>query len=451
MTHPDLEPGAIEGLRTELGLAAPPGRTSEAPAPDASAPEARAPRANARVKAMARRAMERVAASSAGNRALNAVASRGAVYTEPHREAETNRLAVEVALLSARLEALVPALHALQNLGSGAEIVAGSADLQGQLRGFDVNQELFKAELAEFRAQLEGLGQAIAPAAGLPGVAIRFAELRERVNALDRRARSTAEPAAPRSAIEPGATAHVEPAAGTEFDYVGFEHRFRGDSAVILPILESRYLELLESNQPVLDFGCGRGELVAALRNHGIDAVGVDPDRGMVDEAQAKGLPVEAADGIAWLRDQPEGSLGSIISVHVVEHLELPVLVEFLDLASSRLRPGGLLVAETPNPASLVVLGNSYILDPTHVWPLHPSLLTFLCERAGFRSVEQRYYSPAEGYHLPLVDMHEDVPPWAATINQAFTQINDTVFGPQEYAVLATTPTASRADLETDD
>ena len=82
-------------------------------------------------------------------------------------------------------------------------------------------------------------------------------------------------------------------------------------------------------------------------------------------------------------RRLPEQSLGSIISVHVVEHLPLATLVELLELAATRLRPGGIFVAETPNPASLIVLGNSYILDPTHVWPLHPSLLTFLCERAG--------------------------------------------------------------------
>jgi hypothetical protein len=89
----------------------------------------------------------------------------------------------------------------------------------------------------------------------------------------------------------------------------------------------------------------------------------------------------------------------------------------------------------------LIVLGTSFILDPTHVWPLHPSLLTFLCERAGFRAVEQRYFSPASAYHLPRVDTEDpDVPAWAATVNDAFTRLDDTLFGPQEYAVIATTP-----------
>ena len=127
--------------------------------------------------------------------------------------------------------------------------------------------------------------------------------------------------------------------------------------------------------------------------------------------------------------------------MHVAEHLPLPALLELLELAASRLRPGGLLVAETPNPAALVVLGNSYILDPTHVWPLHPSLFTFLCERAGFRDVELRFHSPAEAYHLPRLELPAGTE-WAQPVNDAVDRLNDVLFGPQEYAVLARTPPA---------
>jgi hypothetical protein len=55
--------------------------------------------------------------------------------------------------------------------------------------------------------------------------------------------------------------------------------------------------------------------------------------------------------------------------------------------------------------------------------------------------VEQRYYAPAEAYHLPRVDVDDpEVPAWAATVNDAFARLDDTLFGPQEYAVVATTP-----------
>ena len=51
------------------------------------------------------------------------------------------------------------------------------------------------------------------------------------------------------------------------------------------------------------------------------------------------------------------------------------------------------------------------------------------------------FYSPAEGYHLPRLDLPADAPTWAASADEAFARLNDVLFGPQEYAVVATTPT----------
>src|SRR5262249_55165125 len=171
------------------------------------------------------------------------------------------------------------------------------------------------------------------------------------------------------------------------FDYVGFEQRFRGDPSVILANVEKRYADVLATSPPVLDIGCGRGELVGLLGERGIEAYGIDLDASLVAEANAHGLDVRLADAVAHLESLEPASLGAIVTTHVVEHLELDDLIRVLELAVSRLRPGGVFIAETPNPASLIVLGNSYILDPTHVRPLHPSLLAFLCESAGFREV----------------------------------------------------------------
>jgi hypothetical protein len=105
------------------------------------------------------------------------------------------------------------------------------------------------------------------------------------------------------------------------------------------------------------------------------------------------------------------------------------------------------LIAETPNPAALIVLGNSYILDPTHVRPLHPSLLSFLCEGAGFRDVRLRFYAPASDYHLqPVRD--PAAPAWIAQVNEAFAKLNSVLFGPQDYAVIATTAPVAEGTAE---
>jgi hypothetical protein len=34
----------------------------------------------------------------------------------------------------------------------------------------------------------------------------------------------------------------------------------------------------------------------------------------------------------------------------------------------------------------------------------------------------------------------DDDAPWAATINESLRRLNEVLFGPQDYAVLATTP-----------
>ena len=326
-----------------------------------------------------------------------------------------------------------------------------------------VNLELLKGEVRELQHTLEELGMAFAPATGLAGAAARFAELREAVNGLERRLRNltltgpahdgggpntvaTAGPAQPTERAghtEP--TQPTEPAqASTLFNYVGFERRFRGDPEAINATLLDRYGDLLAGHQPVVDIGCGRAELLESLAARGVEVVGVEPDPGMVAEGRDRGVTVHQALAGEYLRSVPDASLGSIITTHVVEHLPLDALIEMLELSVRKLRPGGVFVGETPNPASLIVLGNSYILDPTHVMPLHPSLLAFLCESAGFRDVRLRFYSPASGYQLPAVRPPGRSPRWAVAmagqVNTAFDQLNTVLFGPQEYAVVALTP-----------
>ena len=428
MSHPDLDPAAQQRLLAQGERVA--GRA------DMATPEEPAP-APAPVPGRPWKQKLRDVARPVADPALDRLANVVAARIRHTMRSEYDELAAGVELIRAEHAAL---LHALD--GVNAFSAGGAAT---RIDALEVNGELMKAELAAFRVSLESFGQAIAPAAGLAGVPARFAELREQLNALDRRVRAAA-PAGSDAGVAgegstAGSTTPTTDATGG-FDYVGFERRFRGDSETVLATLADRYGPLLADNQPVLDFGCGRGELIEVLAGRGIQAFGVDPDPGMVAEAQGHGRAVQLGDGLDYLRQAPTNELGAVISVHVVEHLELPVLVELLELAAARLRPGGVFVAETPNPMSLVVLGNSYVLDPTHVWPLHPSLMTFLAERAGFRDVELRFYSPAEDYRLAPIDAGPDGPAWVTDLNVAIDRLNDVLFGPQEYAIITHTPPA---------
>jgi glycosyltransferase involved in cell wall biosynthesis/2-polyprenyl-3-methyl-5-hydroxy-6-metoxy-1,4-benzoquinol methylase len=174
-----------------------------------------------------------------------------------------------------------------------------------------------------------------------------------------------------------GGTGDLEP-------YRAFTDVFRGTEERVRALQEP-YVPLLRDAAPVLDAGCGRGEMLDLLAEAGIEARGVDGDAGMVEHARRKGHDVVLADVNEHLEGLPEGSLGAIVSLEVVEHMPADALERFLALSRARLRQGGVLIAETVNPHALFAL-KGFWLDPTHHHPLFPEVLLTLARIAGFPS-----------------------------------------------------------------
>lgn len=139
---------------------------------------------------------------------------------------------------------------------------------------------------------------------------------------------------------------------------------------------------------PVLELAPGRGELLGLLAEAGVPAHGVDLDEGMVERAREAGLDVRLGDALQGLRAEPDASLGAVVSVHFVEHLQPDVLLEVVREAARALRPGGRFVAATPNAASHAVMGYDFWRDPTHVRFYDPDLLAFFCAEAGLEVQE---------------------------------------------------------------
>src|SRR5262249_37981263 len=146
------------------------------------------------------------------------------------------------------------------------------------------------------------------------------------------------------------------------------EARMRGSTESVRT-RQHGYVDDFRDQAPVLDIGCGRGELLGLLREVGIEARGIDADADMVAYARGEGLDVEQADALAYLDGLDDGSLGGIFLGQVVEHLPPGTLVRLLELSARKLRAGGLLVAETINPLSPLAL-RSYFADLTHAQPL---------------------------------------------------------------------------------
>lgn len=168
--------------------------------------------------------------------------------------------------------------------------------------------------------------------------------------------------------------------------YRGFEDIFRGSEDFIRE-RQRVYVDLLRECPPVLDVGCGRGELLDLLRDAGVEARGVDLDEGMVAHCREKGHAVELGDANDYLERLDDGSLGAIFAAQVVEHMPYESLLRFFDLARRKLRPGGLFVIETVNPHSIQAL-KAFWVDLTHEQPIFPEVALALCRLHGFESAQ---------------------------------------------------------------
>ena len=228
-----------------------------------------------------------------------------------------------------------------------------------------------------------------------------------------------------------------------EHVYLELERRFRGTEEEIAERI-SRFLPNLEGRGEVLDLGCGRGEALAVLRGREIPARGVDLSASMVAECQRKGLTAEVGDLLDYLAGVAEGRFGGIVSFHVIEHLPPEVLDRLARLAWRALRPGGVLILETPNPLSLVVAARNFWLDPTHKRPVHPESLKLSLELAGFDPVERIDLRPfPEVERLPEIRIDSvtaEQRALAFEINSLRDKLDDLLFGCQDYAVIASKP-----------
>lgn len=273
----------------------------------------------------------------------------------------------------------------------------------------------------------------------------RHRELSRRIEAL------VGELAALRAAVErvrePGASMALAPlpvvpaGAGTlpAGAYLAFEDRHRGTREEIRH-RQRVFLDLFPAG-PILDVGCGRGEFLELCREAKVEARGIDVDPGMVARCREAGLEVAEADALAYLGALGDGSLGGVFCSQVIEHLPAGAFIALVRLAHAKLRPGGTLLCETPNPTCLTVFSGAFYVDLTHIKPIHPQAAVFVLEAAGFRDVEVRYVNPypPDARLRPLEKLwylrrYEEA--FLDTINDNIARLNELLYGAQDYAVI---------------
>jgi O-antigen chain-terminating methyltransferase len=171
--------------------------------------------------------------------------------------------------------------------------------------------------------------------------------------------------------------------------YKAFEDQFRGSRELIKerlrayqPFLEN--LRTIDPNGQALDLGCGRGEWLEILGELNIAASGIDLDEGMLSDCRKLGLNVEQGNALTKLSQQADNSLVLISGFHLAEHLSNADLQTLIHESHRTLKPGGLLILETPNTENITVATINFYFDPSHLRPIPAKLLQFLTLHFGF-------------------------------------------------------------------
>lgn len=175
--------------------------------------------------------------------------------------------------------------------------------------------------------------------------------------------------------------------------YRAFEDKHRGSRDLIKGRLRAYipYLKVLATIYPgsnAVDLGCGRGEWLEILKELHFCEKGVDLDSGMLSSCIENNLNVEQGDALKVLATLQDESQSIVSAFHLVEHITFEQLQMLVTEALRVLRPGGILIMETPNPENIVVATSNFYLDPTHQRPIPPMLLSFTAEFTGFARVK---------------------------------------------------------------
>ena len=178
---------------------------------------------------------------------------------------------------------------------------------------------------------------------------------------------------------------------------------------------------------------CGDASLVESLLAAEVDAYGVDPSDLALEPALDRGVDVRAEPALDHLDVVADEALGGIVLTGSVQWLRPNERERLLDLVSSRLALGGILVLHSASPAAWAASAPPVVRDLAPGHPLHPETWAHLLGVRGFAVTA----TVAGGDDRRLAHVGGKTAD-AATVNAAIDAINVQLLGPTEYLVVAT-------------
>lgn len=159
----------------------------------------------------------------------------------------------------------------------------------------------------------------------------------------------------------------------------------------------------LPKTTPVLDIGCGSGQLLYFLKQQGFtDLVGIDLDRTQVAIGRELGLDCRCVPVLDFLAEDSR-QYGVVAMLDILEHFTREELFPILNAVSAKMAPGGRLLASVPNADSPHGLRSTYA-DITHEISFTPTSLSELLFCHGlkvtaFRDPWPAPVSPARAFY----------------------------------------------------
>lgn len=222
---------------------------------------------------------------------------------------------------------------------------------------------------------------------------------------------------------------------GGKLNYFDFENHFRGSRTLIKERFAA-YVPYFQipPTEMVADLGCGRGEFIELMYENGVHVKGVDNYQPFIDYCRERGFDVDKSDALTWLNSCPDNSLSGIFMGQVIEHVSFDYAIALIKCAYRKLKVDCYFVLETPNSQSLSTYCNFYI-DAGHTKPIHYATLEYIFNIVGYQNI-QRLNNELTLSKCRL-SLLEDSIQVSDSINKNITILNNTLFGYEDYSLIA--------------
>ena len=145
---------------------------------------------------------------------------------------------------------------------------------------------------------------------------------------------------------------------------------------------------LTDPDAHILDFGCGFGQIISALKQNGFSSIeGADIDSAAIKHLRERQITVHDLSSETDFYDRYAESYDFVIMSHVLEHFPKTEVINQLRLVHKVIKSGGALIVMVPNAQSNTGCYWAYE-DFTHHLLFTSGSLYYVLKASGFSSVE---------------------------------------------------------------